>query len=283
MSILQNKRRLAFCGAAFCLLLLGVLAAVGIWQAARIEGLEVRVLDVGQGDATLIRTAKASLLIDAGPNSAEETLYAMLAALGVERLDVVIFTHPDEDHIGGGDYLLARIPVGTVYLAPVAGAEASVERLYETLADSGASVRIGTAGETFALGEAVVTLLAPLAAHDDANDASIVTRITYGETAMLFMGDAGFSVEEALVAGSEALQADWIKLGHHGANSSTSEALLDAVQPRHAAISCGYANAYGHPSRRVIDALTARGIEIGRTDREGMLVYRSDGKRLWRD
>lgn len=280
MFFTQNKRRLAFCGAAFCMIALFLLTGCG---PRPVEGLEVRILDVGQGDAALIRTAEASLLIDAGPNAAEEELCAALTALGLKQIDTVIFTHPDEDHIGGGDLLLERFAVGTIYLSPATSEESSFTRLLEAAARSGAAVRVGKAGERFALGGAAVTLLAPSAAYNDANNASIVTRIDYGATSTLFMGDAEVEAEAALLAAHADLHVDLLKLGHHGADTSTTDALLDAVQPRFAAISCGKANTYGHPARRVIDALTARGIAIGRTDREGMLVYHSDGAKLWRE
>lgn len=275
----ENKRRLAICGTALCLIVLCVIGT----RPRPVTGLEVRILDVGQGDAALIRTAGASLLIDAGPNSAEEDLCATLRALGIKRIDTVIFTHPDEDHIGGGDLLLERFSVGTVYFAPADSDAPSFARLIEAAARSGAAVRIGEAGIHFSLGEAEVHLLSPDAAYDESNNNSIITRINYGETALLFMGDAEAEAETALLRDREALYADLLKLGHHGADSSTSAALLDAVKPAFAVISCGKENTYGHPSRRVIDALTARGIAIGRTDREGMLVYRSDGVTLRRE
>ncbi len=283
MSISTNKRRLAFCGAALCIVLLIGLILVDAWYVPPLRGVEVRVFDVGQGDAVLIRTADAALLIDAGPNAAEEALCADLAALGVKALDAVIFTHPDEDHIGGGDLLLERFAVGTVWLAPALSEESSFDRLLAAVSRSGAEVRVGTVGARFSLGGLDVTMLAPAAAYAEANNASIVTRVDYGETSMLFMGDAEAEAETALLADPSALRADFLKLGHHGADTSTSDALLDAVQPTFAAISCGKSNNYGHPARRVVDALTARGIAIGRTDREGTLVYHSDGTSLWRE
>ncbi|MBQ8276765.1 MAG: DNA internalization-related competence protein ComEC/Rec2, partial [Clostridia bacterium] len=101
---------------------------------------------------------------------------------------------------------------------------------------------------------------------------------------VLLMGDAEAAAEDLLLQrySAECLSADLLKAGHHGASTSTSDALLDAVSPRFVAVSCGYGNTFGHPARRVVDALAARGIAVGRTDREGTLIYCSDGKRLWR-
>lgn len=278
----KNKRRLALCGAAFFILIVFLLSGI-LPQFRPLEGLEVRFLDVGQGDAVLIRTADATLLIDAGPGAAEGKLCADLAALGIRHIDTVIFTHPDEDHIGGGDLVLERFSVGEVWLSAKTTDESCFVRLLEAISRSGAVVKVGVAGENFSVGTFSVTLLAPMAAGDDSNNSSIVTRIDYGQTAMLFMGDAEAEVEEALLAASVNLSADLIKLGHHGASGATTDALLDAVNPEHAAISCGYGNTYGHPARRVIDALRARNISIARTDLDGTLVYRSDGTHLWRE
>lgn len=271
------KRCLAVCGAALCLVLL-------VWLAIPrpTMGMEVRILDVGQGSAALLRTAEATVLIDAGANAAEAALVGTLHALDVERIDLAVFTHPDEDHIGGGDYLLDRIPVTTVVLAPIATEEACFTRLVEAAVRCDAEVQIGRAGTSLTLGGMTLTFLAPLAATDDPNAASLVTRIDYGETAILSMGDADTDIEAALLAADANLTADLLILGHHGANTSTSDALLDAVTPIHAAISCGANNTYGHPARRVIDALEARGIPVARTDREGHLCYRSDGAQLRR-
>ncbi len=273
-----TKRCLAACGAALCLVLLACLAI-----PRPIEGMEVRILDVGQGSATLLRTASATILIDAGPNATEAALVGTLHALDVARIDLAVFTHPDEDHIGGGDYLLDRIPADTVVLAPIATEEACFTRLVEAAVRCDAEVQIGRAGTSLTCGGMTLTFLAPLAATDDANEASLVTRIDYGETAILSMGDANTDIEAALLAAGAELTADLLILGHHGANTSTSDALLDAAAPTYAAISCGIANTYGHPARRVVDALDARGITVARTDREGQLCYRSDGLQLRRD
>lgn len=277
----KKQRRLALCGAALCLA--AVLFALALGDGGQVC-LAVRVLDVGQGDAILISAPGGRMLVDAGPNAAEENLRNELAVLGVRQIDVVLFTHPDEDHIGGGDMILREFTVGQIILPPADSEEPSYSRLLDAAAASGAALCVGQAGTSFALGEATVTLLGPLAAYDDANNASIVTRIDYGATAVLLMGDAEAEAEADLVDADPALlKADLIKLGHHGAKTSTTAALLDAVSPQFSAVSCGKNNTYGHPARRVVDALTERGIEIGRTDREGTLLYLSDGVKLWRE
>lgn len=273
-------RRLALCGAA-----LGVLTAAFLTIfALRQPLLTICVMEVGQGDAVLVRCAGETLLVDAGPNAAEYHLVAELRAMGIRYLDVLVLTHPDEDHIGGADVILEELSVGRLYMPVLAAEDETFTRLLEAAAQSGAEICVPQTGEHFSLGEADVAVLAPLDLQGPSNDSSTVLRISCGDTAALLMGDAEAAAEEVLLGRYSAreLSADLLKVGHHGASTSTSAALLDAVSPRFAAISCGYGNNFGHPARSVEDALSERGINIGRTDREGTLVYCSDGERFWR-
>ncbi len=267
------------------LLLLGVLALLVLFSFFRSvvdwNRLTVYAIDVGQGDATLIRTAGKTMLIDAGPGMAEEALCAELSALGVRRIDVMLFTHPDEDHIGGGDLVLRRFRVEKVYLSPCDDDSVSYARLLEAISAERCAVYIGEAGVSFPLGEADVHLLSPFSASGNSNDMSIVTRVVYGDTAVLLMGDVGGKAERALLSRGVELRADLLKVAHHGADDSTTDALLDVVDPEYAVISCGWNNVYGHPSRRVLDQLAERNIPVSRTDLAGTLVYISDGTRLW--
>ncbi len=245
--------------------------------------LTVYAIDVGQGDATLICSAGETMLIDAGPGVAEEELCAVLAALGVGRIDVLVLTHSDEDHIGGADLVLRRFAVSRVYVSPYAEKSENYLRLLSLIADERCALLNGTAGTSFSLGRAEVSFLSPPPrGQSKGNHASIVTRVSYGKTAVLLMGDVGEKIELNLLSQRDDLRADLLKIAHHGADDSTAAAFLDAVAPRFAIISCGWNNAYGHPSRRVLDMLADRDIAVGRTDLDGTLVYVSDGKKLWR-
>ena len=273
-------RRLALCGVALWLVTAVLLMIFALPQPL----LTFCVMEVGQGDAVLVRCAEETLLVDAGPNAAEFHLLAELRAMGIDHLDVLVLTHPDEDHIGGADVILEKFSVGRVYMPVLDAEDETFARLLETAARSGDEICVTQAGEHFSLGEADVKFLAPLDLHGSSNDSSTVIRISCREVSALLMGDAETAAEEMLLLrySAEELSADLLKVGHHGASTSTSAALLDAVAPRFAAISCGYGNDFGHPARSVVDALAQRGIDIGRTDREGTLVYCSDGEKIWR-
>ncbi len=248
------------------------------------ELLTVYVLDVGQGDAVLVRCSGETLLVDAGPNTAEYHLLAELRAMGIHRLDALVLTHPDEDHIGGADVILEEIPVSKIYIPALETKDETFSRFLKAAAHSGAEVCVIAAGEHFVLGVADVDFLAPLSLQGSSNDSSTVLRISCGKSSVMLMGDAEASAEAMLLERypAEFLSADLLKVGHHGGATSTSDALLDAVAPRFAAISCGYGNTFGHPARRVIDALAVREIDVGRTDRDGTLIYCSDGAKMWR-
>lgn len=272
--------RLALCGAMLFLLAVVFMTCIVLRQPL----LSIYVMEVGQGDAVLVRCAGATLLVDAGPNAAEYHLLDELRAMGIRHLDVLVLTHPDEDHIGGADVILDECSVGRVYMPVLDAEDETFARLLEASARSGAEISVPRRGDRFSLGEAEITFLAPLDLQGSSNDSSTVLRVSCGDVSALFMGDAELTAEELLLQqySPEELSADLLKVGHHGASTSSSDALLDAVSPRFAAISCGYGNDFGHPSRSVTDALSRRGIDVGRTDREGTLVYCSDGEKFWR-
>ncbi len=252
------------------------------------DTLELRVIDVGQGDALLVRTKKADLLIDAGTNLSEEKLYRTLAEEGVKKLDCFICTHPHEDHIGGADMILTRFRVGTLLMPEAASDTSSFRNLLDAAERADVSVTPARAGGRYVLGGMTLTVLSPDPAWIDPmdlNTASVVLRIDWGETSFLFMGDATAAVEAQLLERYDGalLDAVFLKVGHHVSDGSSTEAFLKAVSPTAAAISCGEGNDYGHPHRPVLLRLNAAGVsesDLLRTDRNGTFVVTSDGKTL---
>lgn len=230
---------------------------------------ELIVLDVGEGSAALIRTAAGDVLIDAGPESEQERLVAHLRGLGVERLELLILSHPDEDHIGGADGILCALSVGEI----LTNGETAENDSYAALLRAAAEVpiRAVSAGERLTLGDAVLTVLSPTSEEPSSteNENSLVLLVEVAGVRILLMGDAGNETERRLLADPERLRSDVLVVGHHGANGSSSAELLAAVAPRTAVISCGAGNSYGHPDGRLLARLAAVGAEIRRTDTEG--------------
>ena len=241
-------------------------------------------LDVGQGDCTLIRTRAGDILIDAGPESAQDALCLRLKQLGVKEIALAIFTHPDEDHVGGADGVLEQIPVRTVWLPTREMDNPSAARMEKTIEENGSTRKNVRANEVMTVGDAVVATLAPMGdASNDPNDNSIVVRITCGDVGMLFMGDASAKIEQKLVEtyADAHLSAQLYKVGHHGSSTSNTEAFLSVVKPQYAVICSSIDNSYGHPHGVVVERLQNIGATILMTATDGEVVLECNKSAVW--
>lgn len=257
-------------------------------DVAVVEGeVSVHVIDVGQGDAILLLTPDGSMLIDAGENttSSETALKNYLNTRGITTLDYFVVSHNHEDHIGGADMILRDYDVKNVVMTDAVAATKVYGAMLDALEQSDANVIEALPDLTFSLGDLNCRVLAPLKEYSsNTNDQSIVLRATYGKVSMMFTGDAegnskGKSEKDIVATYSPAeLQSDFYKAGHHGSDTSSSTAFLQAVRPKIAAISCGEGNSYGHPFQSVLDTLDALGVQTYRTDRQGDLVFVCDGE-----
>lgn len=247
--------------------------------------LEVRFLDVGQGDASLLRTPAGDILIDAGTEESQERLCLGLKALGVNELLLAIFTHNDEDHIGGADGVLSSFSVHEVWVSDTTANNESAERLLRTVREREIELRTVRAGEIAFLGELTLSVLYPFPFQNaEGNEGSLVLKVNFGETNLIFAGDIGVEQEREIVKryGRSQLKCDLLKVGHHGSNTSTSELFLETLTPQYAVIGVGAGNSYGHPMGEVLTRLEQRGITTFRTDLLGEIAFVSDGKELKR-
>jgi len=246
----------------------------------------VYVLDVGQSDAILVRCGERTALIDTGTATEEQKLRSALARYGIERLDYLILTHAHEDHIGNARFVVENLEVGIVLFPAVAPDDYAYQLLSQS-AERHTKTKTASAGQHFWLGKAKFEVLLAdndreLAKGDGSNNASVVLRATFGTQAFLFMGDAEAEAETALITtyGAEVLDCDFLKVGHHGSSTSTTEEFLTVVTPTVAAISCGKQNTYGFPHAPTLENLTAVGAHIYRTDESGTLVFGTNGEEL---
>ncbi|MBQ8416545.1 MAG: MBL fold metallo-hydrolase [Clostridia bacterium] len=249
------------------------------------DALRIHFLDVGQGDAILIRTEEGDVLIDSGTEESQSTLCMRLEEIGVKEIALAIFTHPDGDHIGGADGVLERFFTKTVWLPPSDEENEGLELLFRVAQSRGTDVQTVTAGERVIFGETVLWVMSPaVTANVASNDQSIVLRLTHGEAVAMFSGDAGVKVEQWLVKtySSSQLDCSLYKVGHHGSSTSTSPVFLQAMTPQWAVISCGADNSYGHPHGEVVLRLEAAGATVLRTDLFGEIVFECDGKEFIR-
>ncbi len=243
-------------------------------------GLLVEVLDVGQSDCTLVRCGEAVLMIDTGTATEREAVQAALRDRDIEELEYLLLTHPHEDHIGNARMILESYTVSTLLTADVVTEDPTYGLVLSAAAHRGTPCVAVSAAQTLALGDAQIEVLSVLRDAKDINDSSVILRVTYGGTAFLFTGDAEAAGEAALLASvpAEKLDCDVLKAGHHGSDTSTGKALLQAATPRYVAISCGENNDYGFPHAALLARLEACGAAWHRTDLSGDLTYRSDGE-----
>lgn len=248
------------------------------------EGDPVKIyfIDVGQADCTVICTKEGNMLIDAGSNSSEEEMLAYINKLKITEFKYAIFTHPHEDHIGGAEKILQNYKVENVLIPDYEATTKVYTKMLEAIDENGSNVEVIEAGENFefSIGELTAKILAPIQFDNNPNNASIVTRVDYGETSIMFTGDAeGVRdddpeklILEKYKNNLEILDCDIYKLGHHGSKTSSSQEFLDAMTPEITIISCGLDNDYGHPNEEVIERLEKADIEYYRTDKLGTII-----------
>ena len=238
---------------------------------------EVHFIDIGQGDAILIFSPEGqAALIDGGTTNSGALQY--LQSLGVQRLDLVIATHPHADHIGGLPEILRVISVAKVVTNGQEHDTPTYERFLEAIESAKAAyVEVGR-GDTLALGSLTFQVLHPTKTTGDMNNNSVVLRLVHGQTAFLFTGDAEKEAEESMLLSSVfPVKADVLKVGHHGSRTSSSPRFLSLVKPQIAVYSAGTGNTYGHPHAETLAALTAAGAQVYGTDAHGTVVVTSDG------
>jgi len=244
---------------------------------------EIHFIDVGQGDSTLILSQNGSILIDAGPGSAEKELKKHLDKLGIKEIEYAVFTHPHEDHIGGADMIFDNYDVKNVILPSAVSTTLAYEKMLDGIEKSGATVHEAHSGGEYGIGDLHFTILAPnYTKYNGLNDYSVVLRLTYGNTFFMMTGDAEALTETEILESypSSALYSDVLKVGHHGSNSSSTGAFLSAVSPSVAVISCGEGNTYGHPHSEIVSRLKSIGSTVLQTDKSGTIILRTDGNEI---
>ena len=258
-------------------------ALIMLYKATRLRGdnpiLEVHFIDVGQGDATLIKKGDRAMLIDGGDYLSDTLLVNYLKAKGITKLDYIIATHPHMDHIGGLDSVVKTFEVDKVIMPDASQETPTYMSFASALALRELVQERPTGGESFGLGNSTFTLLAPnSSSYDDLNDHSIVLKLTDGVNDFLFAGDAtALSESEMLLRFRGQLAAEVLKISHHGSDDASSQNFLNAVSPKYAVISVGAGNDYGLPSQIVLNRLASMNVKLYRTDLLDTIVAKSDG------
>lgn len=243
----------------------------------------VHYIDVGQGDSILIQVNNKNLLIDSGPKSDRKKLFSYLSSLYLDKLDYVIATHPHDDHIGNMAEVIKKYNVSKFYAPKVQSSTKTFEQMIDALKSKNLKINVIKKGtNSINLGENTkISVFSPTKdSYEDLNNYSPVIKIEYGNTSFLFTGDAQEDVEKDILANNEDIEADVLKIGHHGSSTSTGEGFLSKVNPSISVISVGKDNMYNHPSENTIKHLTENNIIIYRTDKDGTILLCSDGYKI---
>jgi competence protein ComEC len=272
------------------LLMLGIVSAgctgmpaegPGSFLRANTTGdLQAYFLDIGQGDSSVILFRDKVILIDAGETDEGDRVVSCLQKLGVRKIDLLIATHPHSDHIGGMQSVLTRFPVEKVLDSGLSSSSALYEHFLDTVDRKSIPYIVAEPGQTIDLDPSLrILVLSPPKERigDDLNTNSIVLRISYGTVNLLYAGDATTTAEDVMEKSGIALDAQILKISHHGSSDASSAAFLQRVDPEVAVISLGKNNDYGHPHRETLERLKVAGPLVLRTDRNGTILVKSDG------
>ncbi len=267
----SNKKRPGVLG---CCALLGLCAALGMsWAEPLMNEISLTVLDVGQGQCVLLQADGKSYLVDCGGDSdtgAADLAAETLLSQGIYRLDGVIVTHYDRDHAGGVGYLLSRIPADMVFLPQVVDEDA----MLDTIRPYCGGAEIFVAQDTVLSWEDnSLTVFSPVLTASS-NESGLIVLFGNENCDILITGDLSTLGEALLLHKTQLPELDVLVAGHHGSDSSTSEALLAATTPEYVFISVGKDNIYGHPHYEVLDRLQTYGCSVYRTDWNGDLTFR---------
>lgn len=245
----------------------------------------VHFIDVGQGEAILIQTPNSkNILIDGGTKKSGTGLVNYLSFQGIAELDLIIATHPHEDHIGGLLTVFDNLTVRNVCYPAKAHTSVTFEQFINKVNHSGAKRIKAVKGKVFDLDSDIeLVILSPFEDKDyeSLNHYSVVTKLTYGSISFLFTGDCEIENEKMLLIDQVNLQAEVINVAHHGSSTSSSADFLKAVSPLVAIISVGKDNPYQHPHQEVLQRLKEQNVSVYRTDIQGNIILKSDGKNIY--
>ncbi len=248
--------------------------------SGNLPGIEIHYIDVGQGDATLIKVDGHAMLIDAGNNSKGTYVQSYLMKEGISTLDYVIGTHPDADHIGGIDVVIYNFDCDTIIMPDCEKDTKTYDDVIQTMKNKNYSLTYPKVGTTYKLGDAEFTIIAPNKNYSNANDNSVGIILKYGNNKFLFTGDAEEQSEQDMINNGIDISADVYKAAHHGSRTASSESFMKKVNPKYVVISAGEGNSYGHPHSEILNYCRMHNIEVYRTDEMGTIILKSDGKNI---
>lgn len=240
------------------------------------ENVTIKFIDVGQGEAILIALPEKTMIIDAGPTGSAPKITQVLHEFGRKKIDYLIATHPDEDHIGGMADVISSTQIGTIYAPNKTNNTATYRKFLTAIQNNNLQITLAEAGAVIdQTNDYKIEILWPTKDADfpDTNDYSIIIKLTVGNKTFLFTGDAPTSA----ILQSNPGHIDVLKLSHHGSRTGTNEQLVRKLSPTYAVISYALDNSYGHPMQSVLNALHKHSVEIWGTGANGTITITCDG------
>ena len=236
----------------------------------------IKFIDVGQGEAILIALPEKTILIDAGPTGSAPKIAQVLQELGRNKIDYLVATHPDEDHIGGMADVISNTQIGTIYAPNKTNNTATYRKFLAAIQNNNLQITLAEAGTIIDQTDSYkLEILWPKkdANFPDTNDYSIIIKLTVGTKTFLFTGDAPTNA----ILNSNPGHIDVLKVSHHGSRTGTTEQLVRKLSPTYAVVSYALDNSYGHPMQSVLNALHKHSVEIWGTGANGTITITCDG------
>lgn len=245
-----------------------------------LDGMEVHFIDVGQADAILMEYnddgEDYNVMVDSGDWNATDAI-DYLDEQGIEELDLLVGSHEHADHIGQMDKIIEELEVGEVWLPGNDTDSAVYERMMDAIDDNGVEYNEPRSGEEYEVGSLDIDVVAPDSLTGDLNDDSIVMNVSYGNVDMLLTGDAEENAEKGMLERGENIQADILKSGHHGSDTSSTDDFVEEVGADVAIMQVGEDNKYSHPMQSVLDRYENNGMDMYATKDNGNIVISTDG------
>ena len=236
----------------------------------------IKFIDVGQGEAILIALPEKTMLIDAGPTGSAPKIAQVLQELGRDKIDYLVATHPDEDHIGGMADVISSTQIGTIYAPNKTNNTATYRKFLTAIQNNNLQITLAEAGTIIDQSDAYkLEILWPKkdANFPETNDYSIIIKLTVGNKTFLFTGDAPTNA----ILNSNPGHIDVLKVSHHGSRTGTTEVLIHKLSPTYAVLSYAVDNSYGHPMQSVLNALRKHSVEVWGTGANGTITITCDG------
>ena len=239
----------------------------------------IKFIDVGQGEAILIALPEKTVLIDAGPTGSAPKIAQVLQELGRNKIDYLVATHPDEDHIGGMADVISNTQIGTIYAPNKTNNTATYRKFLTAIQNNNLQITLAEAGTIIDQTDSYkLEILWPKkdANFPDTNDYSIIIKLTVGNKTFLFTGDAPTNA----ILNSNPGHIDVLKVSHHGSRTGTTEVLIHKLSPTYAVLSYAVDNSYGHPMQSVLNALHKHSVEVWGTGANGTITITCDGTNI---